>query len=235
MENEGTLTATSASGEGGNITLKDLDLLLLRATSEIATDATAGTGNGGNINIDTDLLVAVESGNITANAVEGKGGNIRITTQGLFLSPDSQITATSERGIDGVVEINRPDIDPNADLVVLPTQIVDVSRLIAQGCGAGGNAASKSQFVVTGRGGLPPTPSEATRSDAVLVDLGTLVRENDVAISSSHLTSSESVPLVEANGWVIGDKGEVVLTAQATASLDVPWMPPAACRASKSS
>jgi large exoprotein involved in heme utilization and adhesion len=115
LDNQGKLTATSVSGEGGNITLSDLNLLLLRDNSEISTNA-GGAGNGGNINIDTDVLAAVERSNITAKAVEGRGGNIRIATQGFFLSPDSEINATSERGIDGVVEINRPDIDPRTPI-----------------------------------------------------------------------------------------------------------------------
>lgn len=235
LDNQGQLTATSASGEGGNITLSDLNLLLLRSNSEISTDATAGSGNGGNINIDTDVLAAVERSNITAKAVEGRGGNIRIATQGLFLSPDSEINASSERGIDGVVEINRPDIDPSAELVVLPAEIVDVSGLVASGCPAGGGniARKESQFVVTGRGGLPPTPAEATRSDTTLADLGTPVQNAEnlaSADTSSNQFSSSPTTLVEATGWVIGSKGEVVLTANApTATTQIPWLTPTSC------
>jgi large exoprotein involved in heme utilization and adhesion len=235
LDNGGKLTATSVSGEGGNITLSDLNLLLLRGNSEISTDATAGSGNGGNINIDTDVLAAVERSNITAKAVEGRGGNIRIATQGLFLSPDSEINASSERGIDGVVEINRPDIDPSAELVVLPAEIIDVSGLVAQGCPAGGGSIARggSQFVVTGRGGLPPTPAEATRSDTTLADLGTPVQNAEnlaIADTSSNQTSSSPTTLVEATGWVIGSKGEVLLTANApTATTQIPWLTPTSC------
>ncbi len=234
LDNQGKLTATSVSGEGGNITLSDLNLLLLRDNSEISTNA-GGAGNGGNINIDTDVLAAVERSNITAKAVEGRGGNIRIATQGFFLSPDSEINATSERGIDGVVEINRPDIDPSAELVVLPAEIIDVSGLVAQGCPAGGGniARGGSQFVVTGRGGLPPTPAEATRSDTTLADLGTPVQNAEnlaSANTSSNQFSSSPTTLVEATGWVIGSKGEVLLTANApTATTQIPWLTPTSC------
>jgi filamentous hemagglutinin family protein len=237
LENQGKLTATSASGKGGNIRLSNKDLLLLRGNSEISTNA-GGAGNGGNINIDTDLLAAVENSNITANAVQGRGGNIKITTQGLFLSPDSQITASSERGINGIVEINRPDIDPTAELVTLPAQIVDVSGLVAQGCGAGGGsiAAGTSEFVDAGRGGLPPTPAEATRSDTTLADLGRSdrIEGNRASVDiPSNLIAAESAPLVEASGWVTNSNGEVILTANAPSfTTDVPWLTPTSCKGS---
>jgi len=246
LENGGKLKATSALGKsGGNITLKDLKLLLLRGNSEIATDATGGNGNGGNINIDTDLLVGVENSDITATAIRGQGGNIKINTQGIFgieprseRTPESDITASSELGVDGVVEINRPEADPSAELVVLPTDIVDVSGLIAQGCSAnGGNMArGLGEFIVTGRGGLPPNPSEALRSETALADLGKPVQgeENRAsAATANNPTSSSPVSLVEAQGLVIGSKGEVFLTAQApTVTPHIPWLTPTTCHGS---
>lgn len=236
LENQGKLRSEiSESGQGGgNIILQDLDLLLLRGNSEISTNA-QGTSNGGNININTDLLAATENSNITARAVGGRGGKIRITTQGLFLSPDSLIDASSETGINGIVEINRPDIDPSADLVVLPAQIINVSGLVAQGCPAGrGNLArGTGEFVVTGRGGLPPTPAEATRSDTALADLGTPIQREEnrprAAIPINSIATN-SAPLVEAQGWVIDSQGEVILTANAaTVTPDIPWLTPATC------
>ncbi|OWY63952.1 hypothetical protein B7486_50005 [cyanobacterium TDX16] len=246
LDNGGKLTATSISGEGGNIELSNLNLLLLRGNSEISTDATGGTGNGGNINIDTDLLVGTENSDITANAIKGRGGNIQINTQGIFgiesrsqRTSGSDITATSQQGVNGVVEINRPESDPNADLVTLPAEIIDVSGLVAQGCSAGGSnlARGGSEFVVTGRGGLPPTPAEATRSDTVLADLGTPVQSQEnrssAAIPSNPTPAESAPPLVEANGWVIGDKGEVLLTASApTVTPDIPWLTPTSCHGS---
>jgi filamentous hemagglutinin family protein len=241
LENGGKLTATSAEGRGGgNIALQDLNLLLLRGNSEISTNA-GGDGNGGNITINTDILTAVERSNITANAVKGRGGNIWITTQGLFLSPDSKITATSEQGIDGLVEINRPEADPSAELVVFPTDIVDVSGLITQGCSAdGGNMArGSSEFIATGRGGMPPAPTEALRSETALADLGKPVQGEDnrasaaSAATSNNPTSSSPVSLVEAQGLVIGSKGEVLLTAQApTVTPHIPWLTPTTCHGS---
>ena len=210
--------------------------MLLRGNSEISTNA-QGAGNGGNITINTDLLAATENSNITANAVEGRGGKIRIAIQGLFLSPDSKITASSDRGINGIVEINRPDIDPTAELVTLPAQIVDVSGLVAQGCGAGGGniATGTSEFVNAGRGGLPPTPAEATRSDTTLADLGRSdrIEGNRASVDiPSNSIAANSAPLVEASGWVTNSNGEVILTAASSFTTDVPWLKPTSCKGS---
>lgn len=259
--NQGKLTATTESGKGGgNITLQKLNLLLLNRNSKISTDA-RGNGKGGNITIGTDLLASLKDSDITANAFEGRGGNIQITTRGLFRSPDSEITAKSERGIDGVVEFNTPDVDPDEQVVDLPEEVVDVGGLVVQSCpaGRGDIARGSSEFVVTGRGGLPPTPSEALKSDSALVDLGTtIVSATEQSSASKRLspvifgrelgltrgaatpeelprrvegrtenrsspavfassTHSTSTPTMEAQGWVVGPNGEVVLTAQAPA------------------
>ncbi|MBD1929955.1 CHAT domain-containing protein [Trichocoleus sp. FACHB-90] len=180
LDSQGAITAATESAEGGNITLRVQDLLLMRHNSQIST--TAGTarasGNGGNININAPFIVALPSENsdITANAFQGNGGNIQITAQGIYgfqfrnrLTPLSDITANSEFGVNGTVQINTPGIDPNPGAVNLPEEPVGAE--IAQGCQEGGKPAS--QFVVTGRGGLPPSPGEALSSDAGLADLVT--------------------------------------------------------------
>ena len=228
------LSATTLSGERGNIMLNTQDLRL-RHNSSITTNA-SNNANGGNITIDTDVLVALENSKIDANAFVGQGGNIQITTQGLFRSPDSGITASSQKGINGTVQINTLVNNPSQGLVSLPVKPVDVTGQIAQGCPAGiGPRASK--FVVTGRGGLPPDPMEALRSEPTLADLGTTVQNQEnrtSATTSSNPTSSEPAPLVEAQGWVTNSKGEVVLVAQApTAILHIPWLTPTICQATK--
>ncbi len=235
LNNRGKLRATSIFGTGGgNITLGGLESLTLRSESVISTDA-RGEGNGGNITIRTNLLTALGNSKITANAEgTGKGGNVRIKTQGLFLSPNSEISATSERGVDGVVEIDRLENDPEGALLTLPAEPVNISGLIAQGCSSGGGSMARgSKFVVTGRGGLPPTPKEAFRGDIALADLGKPVEIETTQAKVVALTNQklpESTPLVEAQGWVIGSKGEVILTASApNVTPSVPWMKSNSC------
>ncbi|MBE9064974.1 hypothetical protein IQ256_28970, partial [cf. Phormidesmis sp. LEGE 11477] len=84
----GSIAATSASGEGGNITLRVTDVLRLRNGSEISTTAgqAGSSGNGGNITFSDGFIIAVpaENSDITANAFEGRGGNIAVESRGLF-------------------------------------------------------------------------------------------------------------------------------------------------------
>ncbi len=75
-----------------------------------------------------------------------------------------------------MVEITTPDVDPSRGLVALPTDVVDASGLIASGCGTPHIA--RSEFIVTGRGGLPPTPSETLSSDTVWTDLRSATTTN---------------------------------------------------------
>jgi filamentous hemagglutinin family protein len=245
LDNRGLISARTASTTGGNITLSLADAIVLRRESEIST--TAGTaqagGDGGNVTIDTNFLVAVESENsdITANAFQGQGGNIRITAIGVFgIAPReaqtelSDITASSEFGVDGVVEINRPDVDPSRGTAELPTDVVDASRLVAQGCSAGNEAIASQigEFTITGRGGLPPSPTEQLNGDAILADWETLETSGDPQTAPADAASAvEPAPteLVEAQGWAIAPNGQLTLIAQAAAAPHSPWAVPATC------
>ncbi len=114
--------------------------------------------------------------------------------------------------------------------------MVDASELVAQGCSAGGGnvARGSSEFVVTGRGGLPPSPSDPPNSDTVLADWITLNPElEETRSSAAPVTkplSPAPAPLVEAQGWVRNSKGQVVLMAQApTATPHSPGLASASC------
>ena len=129
----GSIQATTASGQGGNINLDVANNLLLRHGSTITTEA-GGNGNGGNITINSPFIIGLENSDIIANAFEGKGGNIQITTQGIFglkyrpqLTSENDITASSEFGVNGNVQITNPDVNPNSGLMQLPVNLVDAS------------------------------------------------------------------------------------------------------------
>jgi large exoprotein involved in heme utilization and adhesion len=233
---QGKLTAITGAGSGGNIRLQNLDLLRMLDMSLISAEAFRAA-NGGNINIDTQWLVAVpKNSDIIANAIRGNGGRVDITASGIFglqyrdrLTPESDITASSEFGVDGVVTLNTPDVDPSQGLVSLPVELVDASNSIATGCAAGG----ENEFIITGRGGLPPSPSDTLSSDTVWSDLRSNPKFARTPSSSEEATNPilpQPAPIVEATGWVINNKGEVVLTATApTATRDIPWIRPDAC------
>ncbi|GAB4366034.1 MAG: hypothetical protein Kow00121_03060 [Elainellaceae cyanobacterium] len=221
---------TRGDARGGNITLQNLDVLLMRRNS--AVSASAGTanrgGNGGNISIDAQFVVAAPSENsdITANAFTGRGGNVDIVTQGLLgiqaqpeITPASDITASSEQGVSGSVTISSPEVNPAQGLIELPTDLIDASRSIVQPCPTGNTITadnnSQNQFIVTGRGGLPMNADEALGSDAVQVDLVTTEAAGTSADRPISLPESNATDgaIVEAQGWVVDATGNVVLTA----------------------
>ena len=223
---------TDPNIEQATINLRSKDLILLRG-SNIVTNAKGENVIGGNINIDTDILVAFADSDISANSSDFRGGNVKIKATGIFGTQlrdtptlDSDITATGvNQQLNGTVQINTPDIDPSSGLVELPVDFVDRSDLIAQGCPANkGNS-----FTITGRGGLPPLPTQALRTNqTATVDWVTLnpqeQRSTSVGKNShfrksfGHKSPDLEVPqisptILEATGWVINKSGTVELTA----------------------
>lgn len=230
LNRQGSISAETASAQGGNITLDVKDFVLLRRNSLIS--ATAGTaqagGDGGNISFNGDFIVAVpnENSDISANAFTGRGGRVEINAQSLFgiqfrpqLTPLSDITASSEFGAPGVVAINTPDLDPSRGLLPLPVDLTDASRLIVQACPTGDTIAKQpNEFIITGRGGLPPTPREAVNRDAIQVDLVTADVADEPSVSQPEPVQnslSSAAPIVEAQALQIAPDGTVFLVAAA--------------------
>ncbi|MCC5643558.1 filamentous hemagglutinin N-terminal domain-containing protein [Nostoc sp. CHAB 5824] len=247
LDTQGKLLGTTASGNGGNIRLQVQDLIVIRNGSAIATTA-ANNGSGGNIRINALFIIAVpgEDSDILANANQGTGGRIEINVTGIYGLEDrtnlptnpkiSEINASSDFGVNGTVEINTPDVDPTRGLINLPTEPVDTE--VSQVCQSS-SAQNQSSFIITGRGGLPPNPrTEPLSSDAVQVDWVTLkpMGKNRANTNvSTQAISPTTAPIVEAQGWVRNDKGEVVLTAYAPiATPRNSWQIPAQCSAAES-
>ncbi|NEP01695.1 MAG: filamentous hemagglutinin N-terminal domain-containing protein [Symploca sp. SIO2E9] len=234
------IEANSESVDGGNITIEDVELLLLRRGSLISAEAgsTGQGGSGGKITIDAKdgFVLAEPLGNndIIANAFGGNGGDIEITANlisGLrerqMLNTDqlrdlqtSDISASSEFGEQGQVALFTLNVDPSQGLGELPTDVVDPSNLIAAGCGPTGGATANNQsaFVVTGRGGLPPAPDDlqtpgVTSPDWVTRSFGNVTRAE---IPDELPATDTTETLVEAQGMFINANGELVLTAQAS-------------------
>ncbi|MCP2732136.1 beta strand repeat-containing protein, partial [Limnofasciculus baicalensis] len=219
--NQGKLTAeTGASGvEGGaNINLSGLNVLVMNDESLISAQA-FNNANGGNINIESDFLIILppigsNGSDIIASAFGGDGGRINITGQGIFGIEErraiegnrtNDIDASSQFGNPGTVKLN-VSIDPARGLTELPSNLVDVARLVNNNlC----KASFGSSFIVTGRGGLPTSPFESLQGDSAwedwrigsnneLIDL----RESDI-VRSNNQTTRDNKPkvIVEAQGW----------------------------------
>lgn len=247
LDNKAIIQADSASTDGGNIFYIDVsDRLLLRRGSLISAEAGRDGfgGNGGQITISAKdgFVVAVPSENsdIIANAFDGDGGNINIVAKRIFglkqqreqstsqlrSNRSSDISASSKFGLQGNIQIDTLALDPAQGLVELPVTLVDPTGLIAQGCEPRNSGVAKGQstFVATGPGGLPPSPDDplstgATPPPWVTRDSGRASQSANVATLPSR---TPATPLVEAQGMVIGSKGEIILTAGVAAATPHP-------------
>jgi len=223
LDHGGKLTTESTSVTGGNIIINATDSVSLYNNGLITAEAmgAGGSGDGGNINLTTPFIFAVPNQNsdIKANAGEGNGGNVTINASGLFgieprpqSTPLSDITASSKTGLSGVISINGAEVDPQSGLVNQDTDVVDTKNLITQTCGRGGEFAS-GEFTITGRSGLPIDPNQITGIPQGLPDFGTPTP------TEANLTSTKpprkALPIVEAQGWMVNQVGEIVLVATA--------------------
>jgi filamentous hemagglutinin family protein len=155
----GGVNASTNTGNGGNVEIA-ADLVLMRDRGNITAEAKGG-GNGGILSLTSPIIIGLNNSDIIANAQRGNGGRITITTNALLgltfrptLTPDSDITASSDFGVSGSVFISNPEVSPNAGVIELPIALVDPNQKVAAAC----DATSDSQFILSGRGGLPVTP-----------------------------------------------------------------------------
>jgi filamentous hemagglutinin family protein len=213
LDRSSAITASTLSGEGGDIKLTVQEYMSLRRDSKINA-AAAGLGNGGNIRITSPIIIGLENSDIIASAIKGQGGNIRITTQSLFglkyrdrPTLDNDITASSEFGINGSVQVNTIGINPANTLNELPHEITDSSRQISDRCGT----AKTSSFIATGRGGVPQDPIKNNHTNRTWHD----VRTNSLQTSSIviPIATQPIEPLVEASGIEVDTTGAIALVS----------------------
>jgi filamentous hemagglutinin family protein len=217
LDRQGAITASTRSGEDGNITLALRDVLIARNNSSINTEST-GIGNGGNITIDSPTIIGLENSDIIANAVQGNGGNIQIRTQAIFgiqyrpqQTPESDITASSQFGLSGTVAITNPEVETRSLLVELPQNLLDTERQITSGC----DPTQGNTFTVAGRGGLPEDPTSGLLGRAIWWDDRDLSDSNLAAVVAPEKApkSQPTSEIVEATGWIINQQGQVELVA----------------------
>jgi len=227
LEN-GRLVARAGEGAGGTIELNLSGRLLeLFDQSQINAQAT-GDASGGNVNINIPqgfvLSSLAEDSDIIARADQGIGGNIEIDALAIFglrernpLTNLSDINASSEYGPPGRIVLSTLGIDPTRGLAELPNRIVDATSLVAESCPAQGTPIAQGELVRTGRGGVPPAPGDLLSDSVLQPGLIGFEGSSNATVSPGEGVSEVPRPVVEAQGWVIGPQGEVVLTAAATA------------------
>ncbi len=256
LTNEARISAATQSetGDTAKITLQLSEDLTLKDNSFISARA-FNKAYGGIIEIDSRFIVAFPSegnGNdIIATAERGFGGNIQIISQGIFNLQEG--TAIDENG--NFIPNHRNDIDVSGEynFIQLATdinkteiaeslEVFNVDRLIAKNLCQRGD---KSEFIVTGKGGMAPSPSEPRDGEISEVDLvepapfvedreveerGETPLEDQQTSEETSEETSEDSPLpveeiVQAQGWIINEQGKVRLVAYKTDPNSYPTEP----------
>lgn len=207
--NQGEINATTAIGQGGNITLTSKMVLLNNGIISATAGQQGSSGNGGNIRINADVITGFNNSQITANAFEGRGGNITINTQGLFFSEDSQFTASSQRGINGVIDINASITQP--EIVKAQPELSIPHSEIASVCQARTNSnVTPNQFMITGSSGIPQGLNNIPVSNVNWQD-NSIANERTNSESLKSSLPQEATKITPAQGWQFNKDGTVTL------------------------
>ena len=97
--------------------------------------------------------------------------------------------------------------------------------------------AKNSSFYLIGKGGFPTIPNDFILVNTVLPDLGNYENYNgnngvEKPIKAEQIENNGTMPrLIEASGWQIDNKGQIILTANVpTTTPHSLWQKPAICR-----
>ena len=144
-----------------------------------------------------------------------------ITAQGILgleqrpstpVNTTNDIDVSSDQGLQGTVILNLPNLDPSRGLIQLPTTPIDATNRIASACPTNTQQADRlGSFIVSGRGGLPPSPTDLLSNDNVLTEWVTPGESGHVKAEVAPPAASQAI--VEAQGWVKEANGEIRLVA----------------------
>jgi filamentous hemagglutinin family protein len=215
------ITTSSEQTSGGAITINAQDIRL-EGDSDIRTNVASGVGGGGDINLKGASILVYGDSDILAFARDGQGGNITLDTP-VFFGERFQV---SPSGIDPNTLDNNGRVDINASgavsgtitlpdlnfirnsLTDLPENLIDTENLIANSCVAR-NQAKAGTFVMTGSGGLPVRPGDASVSP---YPTGTVRRVPPSGVPPRAWQPGD--PIVEPQGAYRLANGKLVLSRE---------------------
>ncbi|WP_244917922.1 two-partner secretion domain-containing protein [Nostoc linckia] len=223
--NNGLVTARSEQSGGGNINISSKNIRL-RNNSDIRTDLSTGQRSGGNIFLSADTIIALEDSDILAFASEGQGGDIIFSTRALFsdaLYNPTQTLADSN-SLQSLNNNNRSDINAtgviSGDIIGVPditfienslTELqsnpIDTNNLIANSCIAR-NQKQKGTFLITGAGGLPRRPGDASGSTYATSDV------QNVTVNDETQQWKKGDLIIEPQGVYRLENGQLVMSRE---------------------
>ena len=218
--------ASEESFNGGNVDLQIEDNLVLRDGSKITAFA-GENANGGNIDIDAGFVIAFPDRNndIVANAEQGLGGNIDISSRAILglteqsSIPDNNtndIDASSQFGSDGNVSIDNLDNSLTQGVTELPDAVIEPQTFTYGACGGGRGIVN---YILAGKGGVPPAPELPIQS--FVINVGD---EYQLGFESGddldNIMRSPAQQVIPAQGVMVADNGDILLTARPASNGD---------------
>ena len=214
------LVAIAFRRPGGEINLNSEDIRIQGQSFVLAFGFEAEEGN---IDIASDLLILFKDGSailtVDFDFDPRRGNNLTLRPLeaplfSLFICNTCFIGATGTLLIFDEIE------DPTV-IVNDPFSVDDLIRddICVTGLG--------SEFYVTGRGGIPPSPLDILPGQS-LVTLDWVEFPEEAAENSDNTevaeisVPAEQPPLIEAQGWQVGENGEIILTAEPHAGTPYP-------------
>ncbi len=215
------ITTSAEQASGGTITITAKNIRL-QGDSDIRTNVASGVGGGGDIILQADSILAYDDSDILAFARDGKGGNITLNTP-IFFGEGYQ-TASEDTNPDTLDRNNRVDINASGavsgiiilpdltfirnSLTELPENLIDTNNLIANSCVVR-NPQKAGTFIITGSGGLPVRPGDASISSYPVETVETLPSQESTA-----RPWQPGDAIVEPQGLYRLTNGQVVLSRE---------------------
>ena len=169
--NNSTIETRSNNSSSGNVAIA-ASTVQLQGNSDIRTQVNRGEGRGGNIALTADSVIAFDDSDIVTRAPEGQGGNITFNTPAFFgdgYQPNTPETRNNNDRVDvdasGVQSgiVTTPDVSfIQNSLADLSDNATDPETLLANSCIV--RDRQQGRFTITGSGGLPERPGNATQS-----------------------------------------------------------------------
>ncbi|NJR64377.1 MAG: filamentous hemagglutinin N-terminal domain-containing protein [Leptolyngbyaceae cyanobacterium CRU_2_3] len=211
----------SSKASGGNITITSNFLIAFpNSNSDITANARSAQGGRVTINVPNILGLAAISReqlrdrlNLTDAQFASLPENptLRLPTNDI-----AAISQTAGANLQGTVTFNTTGIDPVQGVVELPQTVVDPNVLVADNACT---QAQNSEFVITGRGGLPASPENLLSSQSpdypwisptAPLEPATAA---DPQATEAIAPAASSATIKPAQGWMINSTGKVTLTA----------------------
>jgi filamentous hemagglutinin family protein len=232
---DGSVLTSALQSSGGAIRITSGEIALF-GNSDIRTNVAEGRGGAGNIALAANSILALSDSDILAFARDGQGGNITLDTPAFFgqnyrpapsgtdpftLDGNDRVDINASGTIAGIVSL--PDITfIQNSLTKLATNPIDTSMLLANSCIVRGDRQS-GRFLITGPGGLPDRPDNASTSLFPTGEVRSVVEDRESTktqnLGSKIQTSSERPwkigdPIAEPQGVYQLSNGELVMSRE---------------------